>query len=83
MQTITINVDDDGQITVDIMENGEPAGEPYECQSPEECLQYVKSVMTEESGEMPGEMEKPENYKRMWAEESKKRGEQMSAPGMY
>ena len=83
MQTITINVGDDGRITVDVEEDGQPVGEPYECQSLNECLQYVKSVMTEESGEAPGETEQPENYARMWREESKKRGVQAAAPGGY
>jgi hypothetical protein len=83
MQTITITVDDDKTITVDVQEDGQAAGEPYQCTSAEECLQYVQSVMGEESSEKPGEAEAPENYSAMWNQESKKRGEKMSAPGEY
>jgi hypothetical protein len=85
MQQITITVDDSGKISVDTQENGQPAGEPYECESMDECLQYVKSIMSEEQGETPEEQttEGPENYEQLWNEESKKRGEQMAAPGMY
>lgn len=87
MQTITIKVEDDGKISVEVNEDGLPAGEPYDCKSPDECLQYVKSVMAEESGEATqssGEApEAPENYARMWREESKKRGQQAAAPGVY
>jgi hypothetical protein len=74
-QTITINVDDGGRITVDAEENGQPMGDQYECDTPEECLQFVESVMTEEEGENPEEQmtEGPEDYKKMWNEEAKKR----------
>ena len=83
MQTITITTDDDMKIMVAVEEDGQPAGEPYECASPEECLQYVQSVMGEESSETAGEAEAPENYSAMWNQESKKRGEKMAAPGEY
>ena len=83
MQTITITVDDDMKIMVDVEEDGQVVGEPYECESAEECLQYVASVISEESSEMPGEVEPAEDYSAMWNQESKMRGEKMSQPGEY
>ena len=74
-QLITINIDDDGKIMVTAEEDGQQMGEPYECDSPEECLQFIESIMTEEKGETPeeGMNEAPEDYAKMWKEESKKR----------
>lgn len=74
-QTITIEVGDDGRIVVTAEENGQPAGEPYECDSPQECLQFVESIMAEDMGESPEEQttESPENYEAMWNEEAGKR----------
>jgi hypothetical protein len=83
MQIITITVDDDETIMVDVEEDGQAAGEPYQCESAEECLQYVKSVMVEDSSEMAGEAEPAEDYSAMWNQESKMRGEKMSSPGEY
>ena len=88
MQTITITVDDDTKITVAVEEDGQMVGELYECSSTEECLQYVQSVirddsMSEASDEMTGEAEPSEDYSSMWNQESKMRGEKMSQPGEY
>lgn len=65
MQQITISVGDDGNITVETSEGGEP----YQCQSTDECLQYVGMILKEESGEGPQEQstEGPENYGQMWS----------------
>ena len=78
MQQITITVDDDGKITVDVQEDGQPAGEPYACESMDECLDYVRSVMSEEQGEPAEEQgsEPAEDYAAMWNEEAKKRPKQ-------
>lgn len=75
MQQITITVGDDGKITVDAQEDGQPAGKPYECSSMDECLAYVKSIMTEEGGESPEEQasEPAEDYSAMWQQEAAKR----------
>jgi len=75
MQTITITVEDGGRITVDVQENGQPAGEPYRCESSAECLDYVRSVMGEERGEAPQEQaaEPAEDYAAAWSEEAAKR----------
>ena len=83
MQTITITVADDGQISVDTQEDGKPQGEPYQCKSMEECLKFVQSVMSEESGEPSGVEEAPENYAQLWNEESSKRGKQGASLEMY
>lgn len=85
MQQITITVDDSGKISVDVQEDGKQAGKPYECSSPEECLKYVQSVLSEESNESPEEAktEGPEDYAAMWQQESQKRGAQAAAPGAY
>ena len=77
MQQITITVGDDGKLTVETSEGGEP----YQCQSPDECLQYVGMILKEESGESPQEQstEGPENYGKMWEQEAQKRPPQ---PGL-
>ena len=74
-QTITIEVGDDGRILVTAEEDGQPMGEPYECDSPQECLQFIESIMTEDMGESPEEetTESAENYESMWNEEAGKR----------
>lgn len=74
-QTITIELSDDGQITVTAEENGQPAGEPYQCDSVEECLRFVGDMLGEEGGESPEEQktEGPEDYQSMWNEEAASR----------
>ena len=71
-QTITIEMSDEGQIMVTAEENGQPAGEPYECDSADECLQFVGAMLKEEGGESPEEAktEGPEDYKAMWEQEA-------------
>ena len=86
MQTITITVDDDTKITVAVEEDGQMVGELYECSSTEECLQYVQSVIRDDSmasDEMTGEAEPSEDYSSMWNQESKMRGQKLSQPGEY
>jgi hypothetical protein len=90
MQTITITTDDDMKITVVVEENGQVVGEPYECSSIEECLQYVQSVITDDSMDEDAMGEdamadgsERSDYSAMWSQESKKRGAKMSAPGEY
>jgi len=83
MQTITITVADDGRISVDTQEDGKPQGEPYQCKSMDECLKFVQSVMSEESDETSGEDESPEDYSRMWSEESKKRTAISNSQSMF
>jgi hypothetical protein len=77
MQQITITVGDDGNITVETSEGGEP----YQCQTVDECLQYVGMILKEESGEGPQEQsaEGPENYGQMWEQEAASRKPQ---PGL-
>jgi len=77
MQKVTITVGDDGNITVETSEGGEP----YQCQSTDECLKYVGMILKEESGESPQEQstEGPENYGKMWEQEAQKRQPQ---PGL-
>lgn len=71
-QMITIEVSDENQITVTAEENGQPAGEPYECDSVDECMQFVGAMLKEEGGESPEEQqtEGPEDYKAAWDEEA-------------
>ncbi len=76
------------KITVAVEEDGQPVGELYECSSTEECLQYVQSVIRDDSmGDdemsMDDEAGQSEDYSSMWNEESKMRGAKMSAPGEY
>jgi len=75
MKRITIEMDDAGGLTVTAEETGQPAGEPYQCESPSECLAYVESLLTEERGEAPQEQaaEPAEDYAAAWSEEAAKR----------
>lgn len=77
MQQITITVGDDGTMSVETSEGGEP----YQCKSADECMQYVGMILKEESGESPQEQatEGPENYGQMWQQEAQKRQPQ---PGL-
>ena len=75
--TLTITLDDDGKITVDSPE----ANESYECDSIDECLQFVEMALREESGEPATEPK--EDYGKMWSEEAQKRGQEAAAPGAY
>ena len=92
MQTITITVGDDKTILVDVEENGQVVGEPYQCESAEECLQYVQSVMNKgpmgedamaDDSMADESMADGSDYSSMWNAESKKRGAKMSQPGEY
>jgi len=76
-KTITIEMADDGQITVMSSEGGEP----YLCESIDECRQYVDNMLAEEAGEGPQEQatEGPEEYGQMWNEEAANRKPQ---PGL-
>ena len=77
MKQITITIEDDGRITVESPE----LEQPYQCESIEECKQFVGQMLDEESGESPGEQagEGTENYEQMWNEEAQRRPAQ---PGM-
>jgi len=77
MKQITITIGDDGQITVESSEGGEP----YQCKSIDECRQYVDKMLAEEGGESPQEQatEGPEDYGQMWNEEAAQRKPQ---PGL-
>ena len=77
MKQITITIGDDGQITVESSEGGEP----YQCQSIDEGRQYVDKMLAEEGGESPQEQatEGPEDYGQMWNEEAAQRKPQ---PGL-
>ena len=77
MMQLTITLEDDGRIIVESPE----MEEPYECDSMQECLQFVERVMSEEQGEGSGEQmtEGPENYEEMWNEEAERRQPQ---PGL-
>ncbi len=74
-QKITIEVSDDGQISVMAEENGQPMGEPYQCDSVDECMQFVGKMLAEEGGESAAEQqgEAPEDYESMWNEEAAQR----------
>lgn len=71
MQQITITVGDDGSMTVETSEGGEP----YQCQTVDECLQYVGMILKEESGEGPQE----QSTDQMWEQEAANRKPQ---PGL-
>jgi len=77
MKQITITMQDDGTITVESSEGGEP----YQCQSIDECRKYVDSMLAEEAGESPEEQatEGQENYGQMWEQEAANRKPQ---PGL-
>lgn len=70
---ITINVDDaSGRITVEA--DGQ---EPYECEDPRECLEYLSDLLMGEEGNEPSqeqEAAEPEmDAAAMWNEEAAKR----------
>lgn len=75
MKQITITIGDDGAITVESSEGGEP----YQCKSIDECRQYVDKMLAEEAGESPEEQatEGQENYGQMWEQEAASRKPQM------
>ena len=75
--TITIELADDGTITVTSPE----MTEPYQCQSADECVQFVGKMLAEETGEGPEEQatEGKEDYGQMWNEEAASRKPQ---PGL-
>lgn len=77
MKQITITLGDDGQITVESSEGGEP----YMCESIDECRQYVDKMLAEEAGESPEEQatESQEDYGQMWEQEAASRKPQ---PGL-
>ena len=77
MKQITITIGDDGQVTVETSEGGEP----YQCESIDECRQYVDQMLAEEGGEGPEEQmaEGQEDYGQMWQQEAKNRQPQ---PGL-
>jgi len=70
-KTITITLDDNGQITVESSEQEQP----YVCESVAECRDYVNQMLAEEEGESPEEQstEGQEDYGQMWNEEAGKR----------
>ena len=76
-KTITIELADDGTITVDSPE----MDQPYQCQSAEECVQFIGKMLAEETGESPQEQstEGQENYGQMWEQEAASRKPQ---PGL-
>lgn len=75
--TITIELADDGKITVTSPE----MTEPYECQSSDECVQFIGKMLAEETGESPQEQstEGKEDYSQMWEQEAANRKPQ---PGL-
>jgi hypothetical protein len=77
MKQITITMQDDGTISVESSEGGEP----YQCESIDECRQYVDKMLAEEAGESPEEQatEGPEDYGQMWEQEAANRKPQ---PGL-
>lgn len=72
MKQITITLEDDGRIIVESPE----MEQPYECESIEECKQFVGRMLDEEAGE---EQMGEENYEQIWNEEAQRRAPQ---PGM-
>lgn len=76
-KTITIELADDGTITVTSPE----MAEPYQCQSSDECVQFIGKMLAEETGEAPEEQatEGKENYSQMWEQEAANRKPQ---PGL-
>jgi hypothetical protein len=76
-KTITIEIADDGQITV----TSDEMQEPYQCKDAAECSQFVTKMLEEETGESPQEQatEGQENYGQMWNEEAASRKPQ---PGL-
>ncbi|CAB4159642.1 hypothetical protein UFOVP715_60 [uncultured Caudovirales phage] len=76
-KTITLEMADDGTITV----MSDDMQEPYVCESIEECMQYLGDMLGGASSEAPEEqtMEGPEEYGQMWNEEAASRKPQ---PGL-
>jgi hypothetical protein len=80
LKTITITQDDSGQLMVDVDQDGQPVGEPYSCESPDECLEYVGEQL---AGQEPAEdMLEPaepaaDDYEKTWNEEAAKRPSMM------
>lgn len=74
MQTITIQTDDQGAVTVTVEEDGN-ASDPVPCKSAAEALDVVKSALGEESAEPAGEQgsEPAEDYAAAWRDEAGKR----------
>ena len=70
-KTITIAIADDGRITV----TSDEMQEPYECNSSEECVQFIDQMLKEETGESPQEQatESQEDYGAVWNEEAANR----------
>ena len=66
MKQISITLQDDGRIIVESPE----MEQPYECESIEECKQFVGRMLDEEAGE---EQMGEENYEQMWNEEAARR----------
>ena len=77
MKQITITLEDDGRIIVESPE----MEQPYECESIDECKQFVSQMLDEEAGEGAEEQatEGSENYEQMWNEEAQRRQPQ---PGL-
>lgn len=70
---ITINVDEaSGQITVEA-----EGQEPYECSSPDECLEYLSDMLKGEEPNEPGqeqeEAEPSGDMAKVWNQEAAKR----------
>ena len=61
---IVINVADDGRITVEA-----DGREPYQCETTEECLEYVEGLMPGDEGLEPAE-EAESDMAAMWNEEA-------------
>lgn len=77
MKQITITLEDDGRIVVESPE----MEQPYECESIEECKQFVSQMLDEEAGESPAEQagEGTESYEAAWNQEAAARAPQ---PGL-
>lgn len=77
MKQITITLEDDGRIIVESPE----MQEPYQCESIDECKEFVSRMLDEEAGEGAEEQatEGSENYEQMWNEEAASRRPQ---PGL-
>lgn len=80
MKTITITQDDSGQLNVQVEQDGQAAGEPYSCESPDECLEYVGDQLAgneepadEEAASEPAEQDERAAYAQAWNDEASKR----------
>jgi hypothetical protein len=76
-KTITLELADDGTITV----MSDDMQEPYVCESLAECMQYLGDMLGVEGAAASEEqtMEGPEEYGQMWNEEAASRKPQ---PGL-